>query len=91
MSDDFSNRPRTKFSRSKNFHFGCELQRLSLVRFVILIKSKPDGNQWTSEDEMWDCRIAFAGSEPEDKRVCQTMEAVFRLLSEEFCQEYNTI
>lgn len=41
---------------------------------------KPDGNRWQSEDEMWDCWIAYAGSESEAKRVCQSMEAVFRPL-----------
>ncbi|WP_156915904.1 hypothetical protein [Desulfatirhabdium butyrativorans] len=42
---------------------------------------KPDGNHWGSEGEMWDCWIAYAGSELEAKRVCQSMEAVFRPLS----------
>jgi len=41
---------------------------------------KPDGNNWENEDEMWDCWIAYAGSESEAKRVCQSMEAVFRPL-----------
>ncbi len=41
---------------------------------------KPDGNKWGNEDEMWDCWIAYAGSESEAKRVCQSMEAVFRPL-----------
>lgn len=43
---------------------------------------KPDGNNWASEDEIWDCWIAYAGTELEAKRVCQSMEAVFRPLSE---------
>ena len=44
---------------------------------------KPDGGSWTSEDEIWECWIGFAGSEEEAKRVCRTMEAVFRPLVEE--------
>jgi len=46
--------------------------------------SKPDGSKWENEDEIWDCWAAFAGSESEAERVCQTMDAVFRPLSKEF-------
>lgn len=41
---------------------------------------KPDGGTWESEDEIWECWIGFAGSEEEAKRICRTMEAVFRPL-----------
>lgn len=41
---------------------------------------KPDGNRWQSEDDVWDCWIAYAGSETEARRVCQSMEAVLRPL-----------
>lgn len=41
---------------------------------------KPDGNRWESDDEIWNCWIAYSGSESEAKRVCQSMEAVFRPL-----------
>jgi hypothetical protein len=44
---------------------------------------KPDGGIWKSEDEVWECWIGFAGSEKEAKRVCRTMEAVFRPLVKE--------
>jgi hypothetical protein len=40
--------------------------------------SKPDGNAWENEDEIWQCWIGFAGSESEAHRVCRTMDAVFR-------------
>lgn len=40
--------------------------------------SKPDGNAWKNEDEIWQCWIGFAGSEGEAHRVCRTMDAVFR-------------
>ncbi len=46
--------------------------------------SKPDGSKWGSEDEIWDCWAAFAGSESEAERVCQTMDAVFRPIYKEF-------
>lgn len=41
---------------------------------------KPDGNRWQNDDEIWDCWIAYSGSESEAERVCQSMEAVFRPL-----------
>jgi hypothetical protein len=37
--------------------------------------TKPDGGKWQSEDEMWEC---WVGSEKEAKRVCRTMDEVFR-------------
>jgi hypothetical protein len=42
---------------------------------------KPDGKRWQSDDEIWDCWIAYSGSESEARRVCQSMEAVYRPLS----------
>ena len=39
---------------------------------------KPDGSIWRSEDEIWQCWIGFAGSEPEALRVCRTMHSVFK-------------
>jgi hypothetical protein len=44
---------------------------------------KPDGGTWRNEDEIWECWIGFAGSEEEAKRVCHTMEAVYRPLINE--------
>ncbi len=44
---------------------------------------KPDGSKWNNEDEIWNCWVAFAGSESEAKRICLTMESVFRPVSEE--------
>jgi hypothetical protein len=44
---------------------------------------KPDGAAWKDEDEPWECWIGFAGSEEEAKRVCRTMEIVFRPLIKE--------
>jgi hypothetical protein len=40
--------------------------------------TKPDGGKWQSEDEMWECWVGYAGSEKEAKRVCRTMDKVFR-------------
>lgn len=48
---------------------------------------KPDGGSWKSEDEVWECWIGFAGSEGEAKRVCRTMEAVFRPLKKEMTEQ----
>lgn len=31
---------------------------------------KPNSASWRSEDELWDCWVAFAGSEPETGRIC---------------------
>lgn len=39
---------------------------------------KPDGKRWQNDDEIWDCWVAYSGSESEAKRICQSMEAVFR-------------
>lgn len=44
---------------------------------------KPDGGTWRSEDDIWECWIGFAGSEEEAKRICRTMETVFRPLVKE--------
>lgn len=43
---------------------------------------KPNGSRW-KDDEIWECWIAFAGTEAEAKRVCRTMESVFRPLAKE--------
>jgi hypothetical protein len=48
---------------------------------------KPDGSKWKSEDEIWNCWVAFAGSEPEAKRVCSTIETIFRPVLEEMSRE----
>lgn len=63
---------------------GGEETEAGLIRkialFVRLYESdglmKPDGSAWQSEDELWDCWIAFAGSESEGKRICETIEQV---------------
>lgn len=47
------------------------------------VMRKPDGGTWRSEDDIWECWIGFAGSEEEAKRICRTMEAVFRPLVKE--------
>jgi hypothetical protein len=41
---------------------------------------KPNDQNWYSEDEIWDCWVAFSGSESEAKRVCATMNKVMRPL-----------
>jgi hypothetical protein len=51
---------------------------------------KPDAGTWKCEDEIWECWIGFAGSEEEAKRVCRTMEAVFRPLVKEIAQQKAT-
>lgn len=51
---------------------------------------KPNGETWKSEDEIWECWTGFAGSEEEAKRVCRTMEAVFRPLVKEMAQQIAT-
>ena len=51
---------------------------------------KPDGGTWKCEDEIWECWIGFAGSEEEAKRICRTMEAVFRPLAKEMAQQKAT-
>jgi hypothetical protein len=38
---------------------------------------KPDGGNWKSKDEVWECWVGFAGSEDEAERVCNAMESVF--------------
>lgn len=43
---------------------------------------KPNGAFWKDEDEIWDCWVGFAGSEDEAKRVCRTLDMVFRPLVE---------
>ena len=48
---------------------------------------KPEGGTWKSEDELWECWTGFAGSEEEAKKVCLTMEAVFRPLIKEVAQQ----
>ena len=48
---------------------------------------KPDGATWKNEDEIWECWIGFAGSEEEAKRVCRTMEDVFRPLINEMAPQ----
>jgi hypothetical protein len=42
---------------------------------------KPDGGIWKNEDEIWEYWIGFAGSGEEAKRICRTMETVFRPLA----------
>jgi hypothetical protein len=41
---------------------------------------KPDGTAWRNEDEIWQCWVGFAGSEDEARRVCRTMDIVFKAL-----------
>ncbi|MGD9162692.1 MAG: hypothetical protein PVG39_30080 [Desulfobacteraceae bacterium] len=49
--------------------------------------SKPEGTLWNDEDEIWDCWIAFTGSEEEAKIVCRTMEKVLVPLKKELKEE----
>lgn len=37
-----------------------------------------DGKNWTTEDEIWQCWVGFAGSDEEANRIFQVMERVFR-------------
>ena len=39
---------------------------------------KPNGTKWKNDDEIWQCWIGFAGSENEARRVCRTMDTVFK-------------
>ncbi len=50
---------------------------------------KPEGSSWASEDEMWDCWIAFSGSEEEAKRICKTMEKTIIPLEKELREELS--
>lgn len=52
---------------------------------------KPDGGIWKDEDEIWECWIGFAGSEQEAKRVCRTMENIFRPLGKERDGRLNVV
>jgi hypothetical protein len=38
---------------------------------------KPDGDNWKSKDEIWECWVGFSGSADEAERVCSAMESVF--------------
>lgn len=51
---------------------------------------KPNGSTWQNEDEIWNCWVAFAGSESEAKRICSTMATIFRPVSEELSRELNS-
>lgn len=44
---------------------------------------KPDGGQWESPREIWDCWVGFVGSEAEARRVFSTMEKVLPRAQEE--------
>jgi hypothetical protein len=76
---------------------GGEETEAELIRkinlFVRLYESdglaKPNGEAWGSEDELWDCWIAFAGSESEGKRICETIEQVLLPLKEEIESELS--
>ena len=48
---------------------------------------KPNGVPWLSEDELWDCWVAFSGSESEAKRTCATIESVLLPLRDEIAAE----
>lgn len=48
---------------------------------------KPNGDRWQSEDELWDCWVAFLGSEPEAERICSTMENVLPPLEKQLREE----
>ncbi|BBO82306.1 hypothetical protein [Desulfosarcina ovata] len=79
--------------REKLYHeyqnIGGEDSEKNLIRKIALFNRvlencnhedllKPDGSGWKNEDEIWQCWIGFAGSEPEAHRVCRTMDSVFR-------------
>ncbi len=49
--------------------------------------TKPDGTEWISEEEIWDCWCAFCGSEEEAERICKTMENVIVPLRKELEEE----
>jgi len=51
---------------------------------------KPEGTPWISEDEIWDCWVAFSGSEAEAKRICRTLEAILLPLREELKKELGS-
>jgi hypothetical protein len=76
---------------------GGEETEAELIRkinlFVRLYESdglvKPNGAAWQSEDELWDCWIAFAGSESEGKRICETIKQVLLPLKEDIESELS--
>lgn len=51
------------------------------------LMQKPDGGLWKDEDEIWECWVGFAGGEEEAKRICRTMNAVFRPLADEMADQ----
>ncbi len=51
------------------------------------VMRKPDGGIWKDEDEVWACWVGFAGGEEEAKRICRTMNAVFRPLADSMGDE----
>lgn len=53
--------------------------------------TKPGDALWTDEDEIWDCWVAFSGSETEAKRICDTMETVLIPLKEELRKELGIV
>ena len=47
--------------------------------------SRPDGKRWHNDDEIWECRVAFAGSESEAKCIGRTMQLIFKPLAADRC------
>lgn len=52
---------------------------------------KPNGGAWLSEDEIWDCWVAFCGSDDEAHRVCSTIESTLIPLRDEIMEELNEV
>lgn len=50
---------------------------------------KPCGASWLSDDELWDCWVAFSGSESEAMRVCSTIENVIIPLREKLTEQLD--
>jgi len=48
---------------------------------------KPDGTFWRSEDEIWDCWSAFAGSEKEAEVICKVLEDIVVPVRRELVEE----
>lgn len=51
--------------------------------------TKPEGTIWLDEDQIWECWIAFSGSEEEAERICETMEKVLVPLKKELREELS--
>jgi len=68
---------------------GDLIRKINLFMRIYEIEglTKPNGSSWRSEDEVWDCWVAFAGSQNEAIRICRTMEMVILPLKNAIARE----